>query len=190
MGENLDARSFVTRDTSHLNRFDQWLDYYNLNINDFQDSLSKAEKLNPFCYYNYSDKSLSLYQDLFIFSNDSTKYIDLDSYSLVLKKKPSGELFITGGEVDSEVALVDKIKRKRIRIVFCGTECKAEEVFWINDNMFYILGFTKKSFKDFPTIWRYSISQDLLQEIKYKTYIDLTGKNYVQNIRLKMIKIY
>ena len=41
---------------------------------------------------------------------------------------------------------------------------------------------------DYPTIWIFEINNNFFQEIKTKDSIDLTGKDSIANVRLKMIK--
>jgi hypothetical protein len=168
-------------------RLDRWLGFYDLKLSDFTDSLPLVERKTISFNYDYlSDKS-NLFNDFFVFSPDSLHFIDIDSYSLILEKDSLGQLFSIGSEVDTETALVDIKGKRRIRILFCGTDCRPEEAHWIKNNLVYVLGFTKSNNMDYPTIWTYEINNNFFQEIKTKDSIALTGKNYIENVRLKKI---
>jgi len=111
----------------------------------------------------------------------------LDSYSIVLEKDSQGQLFSGGSEADTEVALIDIKKKKRIRVLFCGTACWPEEAQWIKNDVVYIMGFMNVDDMNYPTLWTYEISNNLFQGFKTKDSIDLTGKNYVSETRLTKI---
>jgi len=53
-------------------------------------------------------------------------FIDLDSYSLVLEKDKSRNLFTTGGGVDINVQVVNRKSNCAISVLFCGTRCYPE----------------------------------------------------------------
>jgi hypothetical protein len=172
---------------SRTNRLDNWLEYYDLKLDSFTDSLPVEELKTISFDYDYLSGSENLFKDYFIFSPDSANFIDLDSYSIMLEKDSVGQLFSEGKEVDSEVALIDIKGKRRVRILFCGTDCRYEEAYWKKNGLVYILGFTKLNSLDYPFVWIFDIKNNSFQEIKTKLPIDLTGKEYVEKKRLKMI---
>ena len=173
---------------SRNSRLDMWLEYYDLKLDSFSDSLPVEELKTISFDYDYLPDSENLFKDFFIFSPDSTKFIDLDSYSIMLEKDSIGRLFSEGREVDSEVALIDVKGKRRVRMLFCGTVCRYEEAYWKRNGLVYILGFTKENSMDYPTIWTFDLINNLSREIKTKVPIDLTGKEYVERKRLKTIE--
>jgi hypothetical protein len=173
---------------STYNRQDRWLDYYNLSLKDFTDSLPLVEMNTIGSDYDFKSDSNTLFKKFFIFSPDSAHFIDLDSYSIVLEKDSIGRLFSKGSEVDLETSLIDIEGKERIRILFCGTDCRPEEAHWIRNDLVHILGTTKNGSIDYPTIWTFEIKNHFFQEIKSRVAIDLTGEDYVSSVRLKMIK--
>jgi len=171
-----------------LYRMENWLDFYNLKLVNFTDTLPLAERKTISFDYDLQTDSTSLFREFLVFSPDSNFCVDLDSYSLVLEKDSNGQLFSEGAEVDTEVGLLDIKKRKRIRVMFCGTESIPEEIQWVTNDSFYILGFTKENNLVFPTIWIHDNKRNTCKEIQSKNPIDLKGKNYIHEKRLKTIK--
>lgn len=170
------------------NRLNRWLNYYDLKLESFIDSLPMVEGDMISFDYDYLLDSSNLFNDFFVFSPDSLHFIDLDSYSIILEKDSLGQLISNGSEVDTETALIDIKGKRKTRVLFCGTVCRAEEVYWVKNDFVYILGFTEANDKDYPTIWTFEINNNFLQVIKTMDSINLTGKNYLKNVRLKSIK--
>ena len=182
-------KSVPSENTSDLviSRLDRWLDYYDLKISNFTDSLPMAELDLISSDHEFLSEVDHLYGSFFIFSPDSSNYIDLDSYSLVLEKDSLGQLISTGSEIDTEAAWIDLKRKKRSRILFCGTECRPEEAYWVKNNVVYILGISKLDDMDFAAIWKFDIDNHFFQQITTSDPIDLTGKNYSTEVRLKTI---
>ncbi|MGV8139242.1 MAG: hypothetical protein AB2L20_28955 [Mangrovibacterium sp.] len=118
-------KSVPSENTSDLvmSLLDRWLDYYDLKISDFTDSLPTAELDLISSDHEFLPEVDHLYGSLFIFSPDSSNYIDLDSYSLVLEKDSLGQLVSTGSEICTEAAWID-LKRKK-ETEFCFVERNA-----------------------------------------------------------------
>lgn len=171
-----------------LYRMGNWLDYYNLKLEGFTDTLPLIERDTISTDYDLKSDSISLFNDFLIYSPDSNYCIDLDSYSLVLEKDSDGELFSEGSEVDTEVGLLDIKLKKRIRVMFCGTGSILEEIQWVSNNSFYILGFTIENDLLRPTIWIHDNKNNTIREIRFANPIDLKGKNYIYEKRLKTIR--
>lgn len=168
-----------------LNR---WLTYYDLEMKYFIDSLPMVERKVFEYEYDIKTDSKNNLKEFFIYSPDSANCIDLDSYSLIVENDSKGYLVCTGNEVDSEVAMVDINGKRKIRIVFCGTDCWAEEAQWVRNDFFYILGFSKIENQYFPTIWTFEKNNHFFQKIKTKKPIASIKMNYTRDIRLKRIK--
>jgi len=169
-------------------RLENWLDYYHLELADFTDTLPVNERKTISFDYDLKTDTTSLFKELLIYSPDSNYCIDLDSYSLVLKKDSDGKLFSEGEEVDKEVALLDLRQNKRIRVMFFGTESTPEEAQWISKDSFYISGYTKKNSLIQPTIWIHDNKNNTIREIRAEKLLNLNGRNYIHEERLKTIK--
>jgi hypothetical protein len=170
-----------------VNRLERWLSYYNLKLTDFTDTVSVEKLKRDNIQYEYPPVVSDLYRQFFIASPDSKFYIDLDSYSLVLGKDSVGKLVSFGSEVDTEVYLYNISEKIISRILFCGTEEKIEEASWLNNDLVYILGFSRKIDSYFPTIYSYKISDNSLVIIQYHNPIDRSKLDYPIKTRLKTI---
>lgn len=173
---------------SNKNRLERWLNYYDLKLDSFRDSLPKTGRNAISFEYEYLSDTSNLVTDFFVFSPDSSYFIDLDRYSLMLERDSLGQLTSNGSEVDTETALIDIKGKRRIRLLFGGTDCRPEEAYWVKTDFVYILGFTKNNKMDYPTIWTFEINNNCFQEIKTQDTLNLTDKNYVENVRLKRIR--
>jgi len=117
---------------SNSKRMNRWLDYYGISADSFADTLKNENQSFYVIDYNPLDKSLEIYNEFFIYSPDSSYYIDLDSYSLMLEKNQNGELFTIGTEIDMQAALVSFKENSKLTILFCGTACWPEEAEWLD----------------------------------------------------------
>jgi len=57
----------------------------------------------------------------------------------------------------------------------------------VKNNVVYILGIAKLDEMDFAAIWTFDIDNHYFQQITTSDPIDLTGKNYSTEVRLKTI---
>jgi hypothetical protein len=165
-----------------LTTLDQWLAFHDLSLAHF-DTLPKDKAM--FLSMEPQDQSsLDLYQDFFIFSPDSTKYIDLDSYSLVIEKS-NGRLRLLGSEPDTEVAVVNLHESSRTRILFCGPACLPEEALWINNEVLYILGQADETGNQYlPFIYAYDLKRETV--LRYNsTKPGKLPNQYFEKVRMK-----
>jgi len=72
------------------------------------------------------------------FSADSTQFIDIYSYWLNLEKK--GNKIVDNPDVDQAVLLCDLKNNKCTRIFFCGYSARIEEVLWLTNARFIVVG--------------------------------------------------
>ncbi len=165
-------------------RIGPWLEYYGLSAEDF----SHAETFESGQTFSmeYQPESPDPYQDLYIYSRDSSKFIDMDSYSMLLEKEPGGEIVFRGWNVDKEVALIDLDAKQRKRIFFCGTPCIYEEAsFW--GEKVVVAGFVDDNNGYQPAIWMREPGQTSLT-IKMADLLFAPAEiNYLQKIRVKNV---
>ena len=174
-------------ESQNINRLERWLSFYNLKLTDFTDTI-KLKK--PDIEHNKCDYQLDpndIYRQFYIPSPNSKYLIDLDSYSLVLEKDSNGQLVSFGSEVDTEVSLIDNLAKVRFRILFCGTEEIIQEAYWLNNDLLYILGFSRKIDTFFPIIWSYKISDNSLVVFESQKSISSKELDYPAKTRLKTI---
>lgn len=105
-----------------------------------------------------------IYNQLFSFSSDSSKYVDIYSYNTVLSKEENKTVAIF--DVDAEASLVDIINKKKHRLLFLGSMGSFDDIYWINEDEFVIVGFhedfsshlNKTAY--FPDIWHYNLKDN------------------------------
>jgi hypothetical protein len=74
------------------------------------------------------------------YSPDSTRFIDLDSYNIDIRKDSKGKLIGTAGGPDTEVALIDPRSGKSKRLLFMGPGGSVEDAFWTSNHELVIVG--------------------------------------------------
>ena len=74
------------------------------------------------------------------YSPDSTRFIDLDSYNIEIRKDSRGKLIGTAGGPDTEVSLIDPKSGKSKRLLFMGPGGSVEDAFWTTNNELVIIG--------------------------------------------------
>ena len=79
------------------------------------------------------------FSDLFVYSPDSTKYIDLVSYNHLRDNRS-----IISGEADQQVVLVDTRNNKKSQLMFLGPSQLAEFADWTSNNSF-MLGISSRT---------------------------------------------
>lgn len=177
--------SFIHKD---LNEYGKWLKFYGLEDEDFkQVGMNKPFKFDSFGF-DLNEKSIKLYEPLFFYSPDSTYFLDLDSYSLVLDKDAKGNLTWMGGDPEEKVQLVKTNDLSASTLLFFGTEDFAETAIWRNKYLFEIYGFHIRNGKFIPTIWKYNLESKTLSEFESKKTFDSRPNSYLIDVRLKSIK--
>jgi hypothetical protein len=76
------------------------------------------------------------YGPLLKYSPDSTKFIDLDSYNIAIRRNAKGERIGLPQGPDTEVNLVDVNKKESTRLIFLGPGNSIEDASWLdNENL-------------------------------------------------------
>ncbi|MBV7441855.1 hypothetical protein KRX57_10530 [Weeksellaceae bacterium TAE3-ERU29] len=120
--------------------FNSWLNYYNNQINGFD--LTNFEKEKPFKIIRSKsnvtpvwDKNFNAnYKNYLVYSPDSTKYIDFDSYKWKFDKKKGLEI-----GPDQEIVLVNIPEKKVESILFYGPSYWVENAYFKNDSVVVLL---------------------------------------------------
>jgi hypothetical protein len=171
------------------NEQEKWLHFHELNYEAFEQKDEALEMELSWLTYDLSPADRALFQSLFIYAPDSSHFIDLDSYSLLLEKGEDDELISSGTGVDMKVQLVALPKLKATTLLFCGTECYPETAVWQSDTKIDILGFTIDSQYEFvPTIWSIDLETGLLTEWRNKEVLNEAPKSYSMSQRLQHIE--
>ena len=103
-------------------------------------------------YYNY-------YGALLKYSPDSSRFLDLDSYSVDVKKDSKGKLNGEALGPDTEVSLVLPDSAVKKRVLFLGPNGSVEDAVWLNNEDFAIFGVHDygDSTGKVAAIWKYNI---------------------------------
>lgn len=90
------------------------------------------------------------------YSPDSTRFIDLDSYNIDIKKDSKGQFI--GHEIgpDVEVSLVDVSAGTRTRLLFMGPGGSIEDGMWLDNHTLVLMGVQENEKEEKKaTLWRY-----------------------------------
>lgn len=95
----------------------------------------------------------SIYKPALTFSKDNNKFIDIYSYELNLEKK-GNKIVYSGSEVDQAISLYDIKKNEWIQILFCGYSLRIQEVTWLTNTKFILVGsFQDEESQNSPVIY-------------------------------------
>lgn len=92
------------------------------------------------------------------YSPDSSRFIDLDSYNIDIKKDAKGRFIGNGIGPDYEVSLVDVKDGTKTRLVFMGPGGSIEDALWLDNQTLVLMGVqeNEKGGK-MPTLWRFHL---------------------------------
>lgn len=114
------------------------------------------------------------YNKILIYNIDSSAFLDLFSYQILVEKNKQGELAASQGEIDQEVALVDLKRMKRIRLLFNGPSCVYTNAVWLNKNELLVKG---KMDVDGSENWKSVITWIHLGSKRIDFFVDKNEKN-------------
>jgi hypothetical protein len=147
--ENIDTISLTSieeKDTLTLkimpDQMGKWLQYYQQFDTAFKISAFIASGVAlhiddlPDAIINGNEKEMA---DLFHYSSDSTKYVDLISYNFTREKDK-----LYPGEIDQQVILADKTRKLKKQLMFNGPADLAECADWIGPTAL-LIGVTHKN---------------------------------------------
>jgi hypothetical protein len=132
------------------------------------------------------------YGPFLVYSPDSTHFIDLDSYNVQIRKTSNGKLAGNAQGPDTEVSLVDRNNKKRIRLLFFGPGGSIEDAKWIDNETLLLIG-TVEGIKDGELnagIFRYHIPTKSFQVYETADKKIITHlKGYSSRERLKQVNM-
>ncbi|MDR2206858.1 MAG: hypothetical protein LBE36_11970 [Flavobacteriaceae bacterium] len=119
--------------------------------------------------------------DFLVYSPDKKRYIDFDSYSIILDENNVADF-----EIDQEINVVDIEKKTITRIVFYGSSQWVEDAFWENDSTIILL---ENSPEQILSIEIYDLNTKRMKKYKYKKSLDFTSDYSIQRLNKKGIKV-
>ena len=163
----------------------RWMNYHQLDDKKFTRSshLTEVKRISNPITAQLLD---SEFAELFYYSPDSSYCIDLFSYSLMLDRDSTGELYSSGWDVHSKIDLIKFDQKKVYELMLCGSSCVFEEIQWLNDSTVQAYGFENLGDRDFrPFIYEFDILNSTQQVMRYDTILPTWKAKYIENVSLK-----
>jgi len=123
----------------------EWMNYYDNNDTAFVLKNFKASGVTlhmDVLQDAISSPGENAFTDLYIYSPDSTQYIDLVSYNYIIDKS-TGKNILISGDPDQQVILADSKTKKKKQLMYNGPAQLAEFAAWTGNSSF-IIGMTSK----------------------------------------------
>ena len=140
---------------SHFkNEFKGWVKSFNrFNLDSFKKSETFSFENIPFMDIIDTSSFYSIYKPALTFSKDKKQFIDIYSYWLNLESEGK-KIISRGGEADQAIALCNLKTKNWIRILFRGTTERIQDVTWVNNSKFILVGVNEnEAGKLYPVIY-------------------------------------
>lgn len=124
-----------------------------LRLDNFQYAENWVEDSLMISAANLTPDFYKTYKAVLVYSPDSSRVLDLGSYGAMVSKDHTGKTYTVQGEPDAEIAVLDRLTRKRRRIFFFGPGTTVEQGFWMNDSTLILAGKTEEDSTVKPMIW-------------------------------------
>jgi hypothetical protein len=109
--------------------------------------------------YKPDKKFYASYGPFLKWSPDSSKFIDLDSYNIDIRKNKHGKLI--GAELgpDTEVSMVNPKTGQKTRLLFLGPGSSVEDGLWLDNNNLVLMGVQDygDSLGKTAAVWKFNI---------------------------------
>ncbi|MBD0401229.1 hypothetical protein [Flammeovirga sp. EKP202] len=169
---------------------EKWLHFHHITADAFDIKGMPLQIKPEEVRYGLFEEEEKMYSKTFMYSPDSTYYIDMDSYGLEIAENDDGSLEYLGREIDIKVQLVNVLTSdsSAIELMMCGTSCFPEEAYWENKTTVSILGLsTDRSEKVYPTIWTYDLTNGAFVKYISEKEVIPTDENYFEKYRLNKL---
>jgi hypothetical protein len=148
------------------------------------DDAARSEKFLPEKNYYQA------YGSFLKYAPDSSRFIDLDSYNIDIRRNKDGKLIGYEQGPDVEVSLIDLNKKEKKRLLFLGPGNSVEDATWIDNDNLLLIGTAVDSAGtgSIPTVWKYNVPDRSFQV--YETTdpeIARNLKGYWKNVRLRSV---
>jgi hypothetical protein len=80
------------------------------------------------------------YGQFLIYSPDSSRFIDLDSYNVTIRRAGNGNLVGDAQGPDTEISLVDRKRNEKTRLLFFGPGGSIEDAKWVDNENLLLIG--------------------------------------------------
>ena len=136
---------------SNVERIPLWQNYMEQQFPDFSDedfSSAYTVPLETFPPYPINESELNFFKPYLAYNADSTKAIDIYSYSSVTSNKGGERVYMNGGP-DAQINLVNTKDNTSQRLFFSGPMLSFWDAKWIDSNKVIITGTEEKT----PVYW-------------------------------------
>lgn len=136
---------------SNIDRLPLWRNYMEQQFPDFDAEDFNAAytvPLETFPPYPVNEKELDFFKPYLAYNADSTKAIDIYSYSSVTSSKGDQRVYMNGGP-DAQINLVDLKNNTSQRLFFSGPMLSFWDAQWVDSNRVIVAGTEEKT----PVYW-------------------------------------
>lgn len=142
--------------------------------------------------YTPTKEFYDLYGPYLKFSQDSSSFVDLDSYNIILSRNKQGILEGYEGGPDNQIYLVDLEKKIRKRLMFNGPGTYIHEALWQDTETLILFGISEDSKygRENPVVWKINVEENLFERYEYVRLTPVDNwEEYSKEVRFKGIKI-
>ena len=167
----------------------QWIGFYKKLSSDFKIKNFKSSGnsfLKPYQVaigdIDFNKRFFDLYNPYLKYSPDSTKAIDLYSYTYVLDYDSAGNV-IGYGDVDCQLAIIDLEKQKRIVLQTIGMAGEFQDSFWLNNDSIIVATIETSDGESYePFYAMIDLKTYLINYFELDTKLNLREVNYANLI--------
>ncbi|MDB5191254.1 MAG: hypothetical protein JWQ96_817 [Segetibacter sp.] len=94
----------------------------------------------PFVHFGANQDFYNDYKSVLYWSPDSSHVLDIGSYGSVIVKDKTGHITLEAGEPDTEIALINPVKKERTRLMFVGPSSEVLSAKWVDKTDAMIVG--------------------------------------------------
>lgn len=162
----------------------KWLDFYELNIHNFKFQhrshyLSSNDSTSMY-YRKYTSEDDIYDPQLYDYSPDKRRYLDLMTTAGAYREE-DGKCYYLGGDDCLEIYLTDRDKKEKNMIIWQGLGGFCEDVFWINNDIFAVVG----EEHSIPEIRLFNLNTNSYNHYSYDTDINDNSRSYFKEVNLK-----
>ncbi|MBA2498600.1 MAG: hypothetical protein H0V30_02630 [Chitinophagaceae bacterium] len=146
---------------SDVDRLPLWQNYMEQQFPEFTEDQFNATytvPLETFQPYPVNENEFNFFKPYMAYNTDSTKAIDIYSYSSVISEKGGQRVYINGGP-DAQINLVNLEEKTSQRLFFSGPMLSFWDAQWIDSNKVIVAGTEEKT----PVYWIIDLNRKSMQ---------------------------
>lgn len=146
---------------SDVDRLPLWQNYMEQQFPEFNEEQFNAAytvPLETFQPYPVNENEFNFFKPYMAYNRDSTKAIDIYSYSSVISEKGGERVYMNGGP-DAQINLVNLEEKTSQRLFFSGPMLSFWDAQWIDSNKVIVAGTEEKT----PVYWIIDLNHKSMQ---------------------------